>query len=148
MRYSPPVIRLLSNRMRRGSAVAVVESLLLWPAQRACRHAARDRASGHPESEVWLAGGDAQAPSEEAEAILAALRRSGQMGLDALVGEAAEALYRSELARGGANADLGLFGRLVFEPAIRSAIEAGCGRLWDIGAPVPPAGAAREGSER
>ena len=143
------MIRLISNRMRKGSAVAVLESLLLWPAQRACGRPARDRASGHPEREVWLhARGDAGAPSEETEVLLAVLRRSGRMGLDALVGEAAETLYRSELARDGANADLGLFGRRVLEPAIRSALEAGCGRLWDIGAPVPPAGAAREGSER
>ena len=139
------MIRLLSSRMRKGSAMAILESLLLWPLPRARDCLARDRAGRRPELEVrLLAGPDAGAPSEEAEAILSALRRSGRMGLDALVGEAAEALYRSELARGGAAADLGLFGRRVLEPAIRSALEAGCGRLWEVGASVPPAGAARE----
>ncbi len=52
--------------------------------------------------------------------------------LDALVEDAAKSLYKSELARGGAHLDLGLLGARIFVPAVRSALDAGCGRLWEI----------------
>lgn len=74
--------------------------------------------------------------SEEVAAVTAQLRRCGRIRLDSLVRDAAEALYRSEMARGGANVDLGLFGPRVFEPMIRSAIDAGRGRLWEVCAPA------------
>jgi len=86
-----------------------------------------------PELEVrLLADEDAAASSDETRAILEPLRRSGRARLDALVEDAAKALYESELARGGAHLDLGLLGARIFVPAVRSALDAGCGRLWEI----------------
>jgi len=38
--------------------------------------------------------------------------------------------YRREA--GGAHLDLGLLGARIFVPAVRSALDAGCGRLWEI----------------
>ena len=77
-----------------------------------------------------------QDQSDEVAAVLAHLRGSERIRLDSLVRDAAEALYRSEMARGGSYVDLGFFGPRVFEPMIRSAIDAGRGRLWEIFAPT------------
>jgi hypothetical protein len=74
--------------------------------------------------------------SDEVAAVLARLRRCERIRLDSLVRDTAEALYRREMARGGSNVDLGFFGPRVFEPMVRSAIDAGRGRLWEIFAPA------------
>jgi len=55
---------------------------------------------------------------------------------------AAKALYESELARGGAHLDLGFLGDRIFVPAVRSALDAGRGRLWEIQKIAPRADAA------
>ena len=91
--------------------------------------------SRHPEPELevrLLADEDPSASSDETQAILAPLRRAGRAQLDALVEDAAKALYNSELARGGAHLDLGLLGARIFVPAVRNALDAGRGRLWEI----------------
>jgi hypothetical protein len=86
-----------------------------------------------PELEVrLLADEDACTSSDETQAILGPLRRSGSARLDTLVEDAAKSLYKSELARGGAHLDLGLLGARIFVPAVRRALDAGRGRLWEI----------------
>jgi hypothetical protein len=70
--------------------------------------------------------------SDEARVILAQLRRGDRLPLDGVVRAAAETMYRSELARYGANLDLGLLGPRCFVPAIQTAIAAGRGHLWEI----------------
>ena len=96
-----------------------------------------------PELEVRLiADEDPSASSDETQAILAPLRRVGRARLDALVEDAAKALYKSELARGGAHLDLGLLGSRIFVPAVRNALDAGRGRLWEIQKIAPRADAA------
>ena len=85
---------------------------------------------------------DAARSSDETRAILEPLRRSGRARLDALVDAAAKALYKSELARGGAHLDLGLLGARIFVPAVRSALDAGRDRLWEIREITPPSDAA------
>src|SRR3989442_14096978 len=93
----------------------------------------------HVELEVrLLADEDAARSPDETRAILEPLRRSGRARLDALVDAAAKALYKSELARGGAHLDLGLLGARIFVPAVRSALAAGRGRLWEIHEVTPP----------
>jgi hypothetical protein len=42
------------------------------------------------------------------------------------------ALYRLEVAHGGALADIGLFGENLFAPEVARALESGRGPLWDI----------------
>ena len=94
---------------------------------------------GNPELEVrLLADEDAATSSDETRAILESLRRAGRARLDTLVDAAAKALYKSELARGGAHLDLGLLGARIFVPAVRSALAAGRGRLWEIHEVTPP----------
>src|SRR2546428_10228499 len=76
----------------------------LWGSRDAC-------ADAHPDLEVrLLVAGEASAQSDEVEAILAVLRRSGRMRLDALVRAGAGGRYPAERAPGGAHADLGLLG--------------------------------------
>ena|SRR2546425_895102 len=97
------------------------------------------RALGGPERvelEVrLLADEDAATSSDETRAILEPLRRSGRARLDALVDAAAKALYKSELARGG---HISIWGC----SAVRSALDAGRDRLWEIREVTPPIDAA------
>jgi len=112
---------------------------------RAVGRARAARADGDPGLAVRLLGnGDVPSPLDEVDAILEVLRRAGRVRLDALVREAAEALYRSELARGGANVDLGLFGPGIFVPEIRRVVDASHGRLWEIAAMTEAACAGAE----
>src|SRR3989442_3975101 len=98
---------------------------------------------GNPELEVrLLADEDAATSSDETRAILESLRRAGRARLDTLVDAAAKALYKSELARGGAHLDLGLLGARIFVPAGPSALDAGRDRLWEIRGITPPSDAA------
>src|SRR5882762_4782897 len=86
-----------------------------------------------PDLEVRLLDDvDSSVSSDEMRAILEPLRAHGRARLDVLVEDAAKTLYKSELARGGAHLDLGLLGARIFVPAVRSALDAGCGRLWEI----------------
>ena len=84
------------------------------------------------EFEVKLITEGAPVLSDEVVAILSLLRRTGRMRRDLLVHDAAESLYRKEIARGGAAVDLGLLGPRVFVAPIQSAIDAGRGQWWEV----------------
>jgi len=65
-------------------------------------------------------------------AILDTLATQGPLSPRALVSHVACALYRLEVAHGGALADIGLFGENLFAPEVARALESGRGTLWDI----------------
>jgi hypothetical protein len=61
------------------------------------------------------------------------LRREGSIPFHVLVNRVAVELYQKELAEGGWLLDLAVTGSRLFVPDVRKEIEAGNGRLWQIG---------------
>ena len=91
------------------------------------------RARTAPGTRVRLRSRPMRAPETDGErALVDALTAQGSRSSRALVSFAACVLYRQELDRGGALADIGLFGENLFRPDVGRALEAGRGILWDI----------------
>ena len=63
--------------------------------------------------------------------IVSILQKGGAVSHDQLVQRVARELYESELRRGAAVVDIGLFGSGLFEPKAQS-LRAGDGTIWEI----------------
>ncbi len=64
--------------------------------------------------------------------IIAILKEAEAVSHDQLVQRIARDLYESELRRGAAAVDIGIFGSRLFEPEVAQTLRGGDGVLWQI----------------